>query len=176
MMRNLLSVLLCLHWAVVFAVMAAVCLPGENAMSAAIFGVALPMPVGASGMAVSTILALAFSLAGALQLSAMLAAGIGDGEGADDVLRLAYTVGCLVLTLLLLAGLADPASGLMPAVAAHQAALLASWLAVRTERQAATAADPDLGRAAARTIAASAACGSVLARIAGRAPSRQEPR
>lgn len=176
MMRNLLSIVLCLHWAVVFAVMAAVCLPGEHVMSAAVFGVALPVPVGASGIAVSTILALAFSLASALQLWAMLAVGIGDGEGADDVLRLAYTVGCVVLALLLVAGLADPANGLMPAVAAHQAALLASWLAVRAERQAATAADPDLGRGAARTIAASAAHGSALARISGRAPSRQEPR
>lgn len=177
-MRHFLTTLLTFHWAVVFAVLAAACVPG-HAEAPGLFGHSLawlePMHGGSSA---ALLHCLAFAFVAAMFAWAMLSTLFGgDGSGPDEVARAAFGFATWVLTMVLVVGALRGSPGLPTAVAVHLAALLASYLAVQADRQRARAPGAAaLPASSAELRAAGAAHDSMLSRISGRGLAGEDHR
>jgi hypothetical protein len=175
-MRHFLSTFLAFHWAVAFALLAAACVSvGQgNAGALGIIGWAADNSSDAilGGQGLAALLALCFATVSVLFLWVLLTTFFGDGEGDEQVIKMAFGSACSALTLVLVLGAVEAANGLFGAVAAVLAALLASYVAICAERLTASISEvPDEAdiRAAARVMAAGAAHSSMLSRLSGRA-------
>jgi hypothetical protein len=176
-MRHFLSTFLAFHWAVAFALLAAACVSvGEgNAGALGLIGwTATGLPDGILGVpTLAAVLALCFATVSVLFLWALLTTFFGSDRDSDEqVIKTAFGGACCALTLVLVLGAVEAATGFFPVVAAVLAALLASYVAICAERLSASIsdiADEDDIQAAARVMAAGAAHSSMLSRLSGRA-------
>lgn len=174
-MNRILTLFVCLHWAVVFVALTLLAglHGGENfaAVLAAIgirFSVdAMPEPAG-----LCALLAVGFGIVASLFLWALVTGLLDrrvEESETDEVARLAFGGAVAVFTLVFL-GCAAGAEviGLYRSMALEIGALLASYLAICAERRmvAAVSASNRTG-AAARTMALHAAHDSLLARLGG---------
>ncbi|MDN5927819.1 MAG: hypothetical protein L0I29_12150 [Hyphomicrobiales bacterium] len=181
-MNRILTLFVCLHWAVVFVALTLLAglHGGENftAVLAAIgiqFSVdAMPVPAG-----LCALLAVGFGIVASLFLWALVTGFLDrrvEENAADEVAPLAFAGAVAVFTLVFL-GCAAGAEviGLYRSMALEIGALLASYLAICAERRMAVAAAVSASNeagAAARTMALHAAHDSLLARLGGGGKSR----
>ncbi|GLS38025.1 hypothetical protein GCM10010869_36190 [Mesorhizobium tianshanense] len=175
-MRYILSSFLALHWAVVFALLAFICIDGNRGIAAAlgVLGVAVQNTrfVDLENAVVVAPLAVALLVVAVLFCWALIETLINDATNPDDsVTRIAFICASGVLSLIVVGGAAQGVNGLFMAVAVQLAALLASYVAMLAERRSAfAAAVPGTGeiRDAAHVMAKAAAPNSSLSRISGR--------
>lgn len=176
-MRVGLTSILAIHWAIVFALLAAGLvfeIDGGVGAMLAMLGIR-PVASGAGEPAViaAVLLAGAFVFAALIFVWACALALVPSKREADDadMLRLAYCAGAGCMTLVMVTSLVRPLDNVYPAVAIQLAALAVSYLVSAAERmQEAFAGNPDEddAEAAARLMALSAAHGAMLARLSGR--------
>lgn len=181
-MRQLLTPVLALHWMMVFALLAGVLTLGGSGDVAAIFrlmGVvpAIDAPPAALDGAAPLFFSVGFSLVAALFLWTALDGALGAERGEHerghehrDVSLLAFAGAVVMLTAVLVYGVALPVSGLMRAVMASVAALLVSYLAIVAESwfSGVPSRDDQPGNAAVQAMAADAVRTLRLSHIAGR--------
>ncbi|SJM27925.1 hypothetical protein [Mesorhizobium delmotii] len=177
-MRHILSSFLALHWAVVFALLAFICIDGNRGVAAAlgVLGVVVQnIRFGdlENGVVVAP-LAVALLVVAVLFCWAFVETLFSDPanpDATDSVVRVAFISASGVLSLIVVGGAAQGINGLFMAIAVQLAALLASYVAMLAERRSALAATvPGTGevRAAAHVMAKAAAHNSALSRISGR--------
>jgi hypothetical protein len=177
-MRHILTSFLALHWAVVFALLAFICIDGNRGVAAAlgVLGVAVQNIrfVDLENAAVVAPLAIALLVVAVLFCWAFIETLINvaaNPDAADSVERIAFISASGVLSLILVGGAAQGINGLFMVVAVQLAALLASYVAMLAERRSALATavsnDGEI-RAAAHVMAKGAAHSSLLSRISGR--------
>lgn len=176
-MRHVLSSFLALHWAVVFALLAYICMDGSRGIATAL-GV-LGVSIQASRfpelehVAVIAPLSIALLIVAVLFCWAFVETLLNASarpDAGDSVARIAFISASCLLSLILIGGVAQGIDGFFMVVAVQMTALLASYVAVQAERRSAVAAmvlqERDL-RASAR-MAMGAAHSSLLSRISGR--------
>ena len=173
-MRSHLSSAVLLHWTVVFAGIALVCvLEAEGGLQAALDLLGLrEMAAGGRGLGISAVLGSGAMLAAVLFFWAFLAQLLEEA-GAAEATRLAFTVAVLVLTGLLLLGATRQADGLLSAMALLLAALLTSHLVIAAESGRPAGASAEQSPSTAKLMAADAAHTSSLRAPPGAAPSAQ---
>ncbi|RUV74373.1 MAG: hypothetical protein EOR30_22855 [Mesorhizobium sp.] len=184
-MRHILSSFLALHWAVVFALLAFLCIDGNRGVAAAlgVLGVAVQNTRFADleNAVVVAPLAVALLVVAVLFCWAFvetLFSGPTNPDATDSVVRVAFISASGVLSLIVVGGAAQGINGLFMVVAVQLAALLASYVAMLAERRSALgAAVPGTGkiRAAAHVMAKAAAHNSALSRISGRLATNLRP-
>jgi hypothetical protein len=179
-MRHVLSSFLALHWAIVFGLLALICIDGNRGVAAAL-GVLGATIEGTRFIDLDNVIVVA-PLATALLVVAVLffwtfvETLINDATsaGADSVARIAFISASGVLSLIVIGGAAQGINGLLMAVAVQLAALLASYVAMLTERRSAVAVvasgEGEI-RAVAHGMAKAAAHNSLLSLISGRTGS-----
>lgn len=174
-MRHFLTSLLALHWAVAFALLTVACMIGQRpdaSLAMALLGVSAE-PAGAlQGAPLAAFLSVAFAMVALLFAWMLVAALVAEDADGEPIARRAFAGAAGVLSLVLIVGAAEGASGALPAVAVTLAALMGSYLAVRAEHRAVAERQPAEGddvRSAARMMAAEAAHNSMLTRLTGRA-------
>ena len=173
-MRHPLSSFLALHWAIVFALLAFVCIDGNQGVTAALSMLgrsARGQDVGLDNVILVAPLATAL-LVVAMLFCWTLVETIANGAGtAAGVARIAFASACGVLSLMLVGGTVQGVEDLLLIVSVQLAALLVSYVAMHTEQRAAepatVAANRDI-RSVARAMARGAAHTSMLSRISGR--------
>ncbi len=173
-MRHLLSSFLALHWAIVFALLAFVCIDRSRGVAAALS--VLGGSLHGQADDIDNVMLVA-PLATALLVVAMLfcwtlVETLANGAGTSGgVARIAFIGACGVLSLMLVGGTVQGVKDLFLIVSVQLAALLASYMAMQTEQRAAepatVAANRDI-RSVARAMARGAAHTSMLSRISGR--------
>jgi len=176
-MRHVLTSFLALHWAVVFALLAYICIDGDRGIAAAL-GV-LGVSVQGSGFPGLEHAVVVGPLSVALLVVAVLFCWAfvetllnitARPDGGDAVVRTAFISAPFLLSLILVGGVAQGINGLFMVVAIQMTALLASYVAVLAERRSSLAAvtvhEGD-ARAAAHRMAMGAAHSSLLSRISG---------
>jgi hypothetical protein len=141
-MSRLLSKILILHWAVVFTLLAALVVIGGGGGAAdglrfvGISGVNLA--VGDAVMpAVTAIFGVCFAFCALLfwwALASVALSGSDERDGEGDVVRVAFAAAAAVLTIILVIGAVQLYQGLFPLMAAHLAAMVASYVAICAER------------------------------------------
>jgi hypothetical protein len=177
-MRPILTSFLALHWAVVFALLAFICIDGNRGVAGAlgVLGVAIQGTslVDLENAAVVAPLAIALLVVAVLFcwvfVESLVNAAVSP-DGADSVARTAFISASAVLSLILIGGAAQGINGLFVAVAVQLAALLASYVAMLAERRSVFAGAVSReaeSRATAHAMAKGAAHGSLLSRISGR--------
>ncbi|PAQ09569.1 hypothetical protein [Mesorhizobium temperatum] len=177
-MRHTLSSFLALHWAVVFALLAFICIDGNRGVAAAlgVLGVVVQNIrfVDLEKAVVVAPLAVALLVVAVLFCWAFVETLFSDPtnpDATDSVVRVAFISASGVLSLIVVGGAAQGINGLFMAIAVQLAALLASYVAMLAERRSALAATvPGTGEvhAAAHVMAKAAAHNSALSRISGR--------
>ncbi|UDL90293.1 hypothetical protein LGH82_02600 [Mesorhizobium sp. PAMC28654] len=175
-MRQVLTTLLALHWALVFALLAFICIDGSRGVSAALgmLGITVQSP----GLADLENVVVVAPLATALMVVAVLFCwafvetliSTMDMDSADSVLRIAFISAFGLLSLILVGGAAQGINGLFMVIAIQMAALLASYVAMLAERRStASVAVPGKREIrAAHAMAKGAVHDSLLSRISGR--------
>ncbi|PSJ61830.1 hypothetical protein [Kumtagia ephedrae] len=174
-MARILTFFLVVHWAVVFSLLATLSVLGSDGGGLRFFGIDLP---GADYLVVSVpvvaaSVAMGFATCAVLFWWALVAlfAGNDDGTIGEEVLRVAFAAAAGLMTLLLVVGTFRSSAGLFPAMAAHFAALIASYVAIRSEQQSAVqraeALVDERLRLAARARAIGASQTVKLSRFAG---------
>lgn len=176
-MRHVLSSFLALHWAIVFALLALICIDGNRGVAAAlgVLGASVEGTrfVDLDSFVVVAPLATALLVVAVLFFWAFVETLINDATSADadSVARIAFISASGVLSLIVIGGAAQGINGLLMAVAVQLAALLASYVAMLTERRSAVAAaasgEGEI-RAVAHSMAEAAAHNSLLSLISGR--------
>jgi hypothetical protein len=177
-MRAILTSFLALHWAVVFALLAFICMDGNRGVAGAlaVLGVVVENTrlVDLDNAAVVAPLAIALLVVAVLFcwvfVESLVNASAGP-DGADSVARTAFISASAVLSLILIGGAAQGINGLFMVVAVQLAALLASYVAMHAERRSVLAVAVSReaeSRATAHAMAQGAAHGSLLSRISGR--------
>jgi hypothetical protein len=179
-MRHVLTSLLALHWAIVFALLALICIDGTRGVAVAlgVLGATIEGTrfVDLDNVVVVAPLATALLVVAVLFFWAFVETLINDATspGADSVARIAFISASGVLSLIVIGGAARGINGLFMAVAVQLAALLASYVAMLSERRSAVAAAPPGEgeiRAVAHDMAKAAAHNSLLSLISGRTGS-----
>jgi hypothetical protein len=140
-MSRILTLFLILHWAAVFSLLAALAVFGGDggADGFSFFGV--PMSAGgdvyiASVPVLRAAVTLGFAFCAVLFWWAFVTLFVSsDGQAGDEVLRMAFAAASGLMTLMLVVGAVKAPAGLFAAMAAHFAALIASYLAIRGEQQ-----------------------------------------
>ncbi len=176
-MRRILTSVLTLSWAAIFALLAVSVLPGGGPGSLFVLdllGLEAQATAGGSSELVRYLLALFYLSAGVLFFWAFAVSLSDRGldiEGGDDVNRVAFAAGSGALVLGLLGGALTLVPGLFSVAMVSLAALVASYVATFLERlsllMSSEAGASDV-RAAARLMALGAAHSSMLSRISGR--------
>ncbi|WP_256752779.1 hypothetical protein [Mesorhizobium sp. Mes31] len=179
-MRHVLSSFLALHWAIVFGLLALICIDGNRGVAAAlgVLGATIEGTrfVDLDNVIVVAPLATALLVVAVLFFWAFVETLVNDATsaGADSVARIAFISASGVLSLIVIGGAAQGINGLLMAVAVQLAALLASYVAMLTERRSAVAAaasgEGEI-RAVAHGMAKAAAHNSLLSLISGRTGS-----
>ncbi|CAH2401656.1 hypothetical protein [Mesorhizobium ventifaucium] len=175
-MRHILSSFLALHWAVVFALLAFICIDGNRGLAAAlgVLGVAVQSSrfAGLENPVVVAPLAVALLVVAALFCWAFVEALFSDPtnpDATDSVVRVAFICASGVLSLIVVGGAAQGINGLLMVVAVQLAALLASYVAMLAERRSALAAAvPGTGETSAAAHLMAKAAAPALSRISGR--------
>lgn len=178
-MRHLMSSFLALHWAVVFALLAFVCIGGLSGLEGVLSTVGAARNASVSlrvdGALVTVPLASAFLIVSALFCWALIEINLGEGENsADSVLKIGFVAAGSVFLVILVYGTARGVGGLFLPSGVHIAALAASYLAVLGEGVVAAqsrALPVAASRTAAHAMARGAAHASLLSRISGRPDS-----
>ena len=178
-MRHVLTSFLALHWAIVFALLALICIDGNRGVVVAlgVLGATIEGTrfVDLDNVIVVAPLAIAFLVVAVLFFWAFVETLINDAtnSGADSVARVAFISASGVLSLIVIGGAAQGINGLFMVVAVQLAALLASYVAMLAERRSAVAAMAGEGeiRAVAHGMAKAAAHNSLLSLISGRTGS-----
>lgn len=138
-MPRILTLFLMLHWATAFSVLAAMSmLDGSGADALAAFGIQLALDdlQGAHRLALQAAVGFGFAICAVLfwwSFATMLLSLRQDTAQSDDVLRTAFSAAAFLMTIVLIAGAAGNAAHLLQVVATHVAALIASYVAVRSE-------------------------------------------
>ncbi|WP_287367107.1 hypothetical protein, partial [Mesorhizobium sp.] len=139
-MRHILSSFLALHWAVVFALLAFLCIDGNRGVAAAlgVLGVAVQNTRFADleSAVVVAPLAVALLVVAVLFCWAFVETLFSDPtnpDATDSVVRVAFISASGVLSLIVVGGAAQGISGLFMVVAVQLAALLASYVAMLAE-------------------------------------------
>jgi len=177
-MRHVLTSFLALHWAVVFALLAYICMDRHSGIASAlgVLGVSVQnshLP-DLEHAAVVAPLSIALLIVAVLFCWAFVETLLNIAtrpDGGDGVVRIAFVSASFLLSLILVGGVAQGINGLFMIVAIQMTALLASYVAVLAERRFAVAAmnwHENDARVTAHRIAAGAAQSSLLSRIAGR--------
>jgi hypothetical protein len=145
-MRHVLTSFVTLHWAIVFTLLALICIDGNRGLAAAL-GV-----LGASSEASSLVdldtlpvvapLAVALLLVAVLFYWAFVDALLSDASSgaSDSVSRIAFISASGLLSLIVIGGVAHGIDGLLMVVAVQLAALLASYVAIVAERRSVSSA------------------------------------
>lgn len=175
-MRHVLTSLLALHWALVFALLAFICIDGSRGVSAALgmLGVNTLSPglADLENAVVVAPLATALMVVAVLFCWAFLETLISKMslDAADSVMRIAFISAFGLLSVILVGGAAQGINGLFMVIAIQMVALLASYVAMLAERRAGSPATvPGKGETrAAHVMAKGAAHASLLSRISGR--------
>ncbi|TPM37086.1 hypothetical protein [Mesorhizobium sp. B2-3-4] len=173
-MRHVLTSFLSVHWAIVFALLALICIDGNRGVAAAlgVLGVTVESARVANldSIAVVAPLATALLVVAVLFFWAFVDTLMNDGSnpGADSVVRIAFISASGVLSMILIGGAAQGINGLFMVVAVQLAALLASYVAMLAERRSVAASDESDFRATAHSMAKAAAHSSLLSLISGR--------
>lgn len=176
-MRHLLTSFLSVHWAIVFALLALICIDGNRGVAAAlgVLGVTVDSArlVDMENVVVVAPLATALLVVSVLFFWAFVDTLMNDAAspGADSVIRIAFISASGVLSLILIGGAAQGINGLFMVVAVQLAALLASYVAMLTERRSAAIGIEGDVRATAHSMAKAAAHNSLLSLISGRTSS-----
>ncbi|MFB9979428.1 hypothetical protein ACFSQQ_14570 [Mesorhizobium kowhaii] len=178
-MRHVLTSFLALHWAIVFALLALICIDGNRGVAAAlgVLGATIEGTrfVDLDNVIVVAPLATALLVVAVLFFWAFVETLVNDAtsQGVDSVARIAFISASGVLSLIVIGGAAQGINGLFMVVAVQLAALLASYVAMLAERRSVAAVAPADGeiRAAAHGMAKAAAHNSLLSLISGRAGS-----
>jgi len=181
-MRHVLTSFLALHWAVVFALLAYICIDGDRGIASAlgVLGVSLQGSrlAGLEHAAVVAPLSVALLVVAVLFCWAFVETLLNitaRPDGGDAVVRTAFISASFLLSLVLVGGVAQGINGLFMVVAVQMTALLASYVAVLAERRSSLATvalhESDI-RAAAHRMAMGAAHSSLLSRISGRPETR----
>jgi hypothetical protein len=176
-MRHVLTSFVTLHWAIVFTVLALICIDGNHGLEAAL-GVLGATRDASSGVDLDKLpvvapLAVALLLVAVLFFWAFVDALLRDSDGraTDGVARIAFISASGLLSLIVIGGAAQGIDGLFMVVAVQLAALLASYVAIVAERRsvigAAGAGEGEI-RAVAHGMAQAAAHTSALSRLSGR--------
>ncbi|MEW6632511.1 MAG: hypothetical protein AB1440_16710 [Pseudomonadota bacterium] len=175
-MRHVLTSFLALHWAVVFALLAYICIDGDRGIASAL-GV-LGISVQGSGFPGLQNAVVVGPLSVALLIVAVLFCWAfvetllnitARPDGGDAVVRTAFISASFLLSLILVGGVAQGINGLFMVVAIQMTALLASYVAVLAERRSppASVAVHEDARATAHRMAMVAAHSSLLSRMSG---------
>ncbi|MDX8524940.1 hypothetical protein RFM68_10500 [Mesorhizobium sp. MSK_1335] len=176
-MRHVLSSVLALHWAVVFALLAYICMDGSRGIAAALGvlglsiqslrvpqleNVAVVAPLSIALLTVAVLFCWAF-------VETLLNAAARPDAG-ESVARIAFICASFLLSLILVGGVVQGIDGLFMIVAIQMTALLASYVAVTAERRSTFAAMslPEGDVRTASRMAMGAAHSSLLSRISGR--------
>ena len=173
-MRHVLTSFLSVHWAIVFALLALICIDGNRGVAAAlgVLGVTVESArfVNLENVIVVAPLAIALLVVSVLFFWAFVDSLINDAAnpGADSVVRMAFISASGVLSMILIGGAAQGINGLFMVVAVQLAALLASYVAMLAERRSAAAYDDADFHAMAHSMAKAAAHNSLLSLISGR--------
>lgn len=173
-MRHVLSSVLALHWAVVFALLAYICMDGNGGLEAAIGVPGLTIQGSRfESVAVVAPLSIALLTVAVLFCWAFVETLLNDAsrrDAGESVARVAFVFASSLLSLILIAGVAQGIDGLFVIVGIQMTALLASYVAMQAERRSTFAAtnlpEGDV-RAAAARMAMGAAHSSLLSRISG---------
>jgi hypothetical protein len=188
-MNRILTLFVCLHWAVVFIALTLLAgLHGGENFAAVLAAIGIQFPVDArfpvnaqfSGNvmpvppALCALLAIGFGIVACLFLWTLVTSFLdrrAEGSEADEVAGLAFAGAVAVFTLVFLGcAVTAEAIGLYRSMALEIGALLASYLAICAERRMVVAAVAKPGNpagAAARAMALHAAHDSLLARLGG---------
>lgn len=177
-MRHVLTSFLALHWAIVFALLAFICIDGNRGVAAALGVLGLEVEngriTGLENAAVVAPLSIALLVVAVLFCWAFVETLLNiaaNPDATDGVARIAFISASGVLSLVLVGGAAQGIDGLFMVVAVQLTALLASYVAVLAEQRSARveafAADNEF-RATAHVMARGAAHSSLLSRISGR--------
>lgn len=140
-MTRILTLFLVLHWAVVFSLLAALAVfsGGDNLDSLSFFGINMSGQdlVVASVPLLKAVVTFGFAICAVLFWWALVALFFQtqDTSAGEEVMRMAFAAASGLMTIALLVGAIKASPGLFPAMAAHFAALLASYVAIRVERQ-----------------------------------------
>jgi len=177
-MRHLLTPFLALYWAVVFALLAYICLDGSRGVASALGGLGVPLQSGRfpglDHVAVVAPLSISLLIVAVLFCWAFVETLLNVATGPDAgeaVVRIAFASASFLLSAILIGGATQGINGLFMVVAIQMTALLASYVAVLAERRAWLAAPlryRDDARLAASRMAVGAAHSSLLSRISGR--------
>ncbi|MBZ9700750.1 MULTISPECIES: hypothetical protein [unclassified Mesorhizobium] len=173
-MRQVLTSFLALHWTIVFALLAIICIDGNRGVAGAlgVLGVTIESArfVDLENVVVVAPLATALLVVAVLFFWAFVEALINNASnpGADSVARIAFISASGVLSLILVGGAAQGINGLFLVVAVQLAALLASYVAMLAERRTLAASDEVEIHATAHSMARAAAHNSLLSLISGR--------
>ncbi|MER8374039.1 hypothetical protein [Mesorhizobium sp. M1406] len=181
-MRHVLTSFLALHWAIVFALLALICIDGSRGVATAlgVLGATIEDSrfIELDKFVVVAPLATALLVVSVLFFWAFVEALINDAtsQGVDSVARIAFICASGVLSLIVIGGAAQGINGMFMAVAVQLAALLASYVAMLAERRSVVAAASGEGeiRAVAHGMAKAAAHNSLLSLISGRTGSNLE--
>jgi hypothetical protein len=176
-MSRILTLFVCLHWAVVFIALTLLAgLHGGENFVAVLAAIGIQFSVDAMVVppAFCALLAVGFGIVASLFLWTLVTGFLdrrAEGNEADEVAGLAFGGAVAVFTLVFLGcALTAEAIGLYRSMALEIGALLASYLAICAERRMVVAAAAKPGNpagAAARTMALHAAHDSLLARLGG---------
>ena len=183
-MRHVLTSFLAFYWALVFALLAFMCIGGSRGVASAlgVLGIAVEDSHFADLQhgAIVAPLAIALLVVAVLFCWALVETLLNvttSPDTSDGVVRIAFISASGMLSLILIGGAAQGIKGLFMVVAVQLAALLASYVAMLAERRAAfataVAADSEI-RAAAHVMARGAAHGSLLSRISSRSNTNLE--
>ncbi|OHV88268.1 hypothetical protein [Mesorhizobium sp. ORS 3428] len=181
-MRHVLTSFLALHWAVVFALLAYICMDGNRGIASAlgVLGVSVQSSrfQGLEHAVVVAPLVIALLIVALLFCWAFLETLLNIAtrpDAGDAVVRIAFISASFLLSIILVGGAAQGINGLFMVVAIQMTALLASYVAVLAERRsslAATALHESEARLAAYRMATGAAHSSLLSRISGHPETR----
>lgn len=180
-MRHVLSSVLALHWAVVFALLAYVCMDGSRGIASAlgvlglsVQGGRFPQLENAAVVAPLSIALLTVAVLFCWTFVETLLNATARPDAGESVARIAYISASFLLSLILIGGVAQGIDGLFMIVAIQMTALLASYIAVLAERRSTFAAMnlPEGDVRTASRMAMGAAHSSLLSRISGR-PERK---
>ncbi|ARP65777.1 hypothetical protein A9K65_022360 [Mesorhizobium sp. WSM1497] len=178
-MRQVLTSFLTLHWTIVFALLALICIDGNRGVAAALGVIGATIEgtrfVNLDNFVVVAPLATALLVVAVLFFWAFVEALVNDATSpdADSVARIAFICASGVLSLIVIGGAAQGINGLFMAVAVQLAALLASYVAMLAERRSVVAASGEGEiHAVAHGMAKAAAHNSLLSLISGRTVSK----
>ncbi|RRH99209.1 hypothetical protein EH240_18380 [Mesorhizobium tamadayense] len=181
-MRHVLKSFLALHWAIVFALLAYICMDGDRGIASAlgVLGVSVQgsrFP-GLEHAVIVAPLSVALLIVALLFCWAFVETLLNIAtrpDAGDAVVRIAFISASFLLSIILLGGAAQGINGLFMVVAIQMTALLASYVAVLAERRSALAATTlyeSEARLASHRMAMGAAHSSLLSRISSRPETR----